>query len=310
MTTTTIILISLLCLCLIGLGLVFTFLFRTEPDRRLATLTNNNKPENNFNNTNKSNGHRKNTNIDAQGIQNKIGGDSVGTKSLDTEELKLFRAGLLTRDEREKFYFKKRLSFIVAPVIAFVIFFYIGNILFGVFGIIIGLICGFLYPQATLDKKIRKREEEYMYFLPLVIEQISIGVGSSLDIGPCISYVVEMARERGTHNAVTELLMQVQKLMKAGMALDEALNDVAEVVGMNEIKNSFMFLSQCARHGGEISKQLQELSESVTLARQLQIEAKITALPTRATGALALVFIGFFGMLLSGLLVKLSEGMT
>jgi hypothetical protein len=42
--------------------------------------------------------------------------------------------------------------------------------------------------------------------LPLVIEQISIGVSSALDIGPCVTYVVEMADERGTHNAITELL--------------------------------------------------------------------------------------------------------
>jgi Flp pilus assembly protein TadB len=310
MTTTTIILIALLCLCLLGLGLVFTYLFRTEPDQRLATLTRSNKPGSRVETVKKNSERQKISNIEIEDVQRRMGKDSVGTKSLDTEELKLFRAGFLTRTDREKFYFKKRISIIIGPVIAFVVLFLIGNIQLAIAGIAVGVLCGLLYPQASLDKKIRKREEEYMYYLPLVIEQISIGVSSALDIGPCITYVVEMAHERGTHNAVTELLMQVQKLMKAGMALDEALNDVGEVVGMNEIKNSFMFLSQCAKHGGEISKQLQELSESVTLARQMQIEAKITALPTRATGALALVFIGFFGMLLAGLLVRLSEGMS
>jgi hypothetical protein len=84
--------------------------------------------------------------------------------------------------------------------------------------------------------------------------------------------------------------------MKAGMALEEALNDVGEIVGVNEVRNAFMFLGQCAKHGGEISRQLQELSESVTLARQLQIEAKITALQQKLLEHLRLFLLVFWNV--------------
>ena len=39
--------------------------------------------------------------------------------------------------------------------------------------------------------------------------------------------------------------------------------------------------------------------------RQVQVEAKITALPVKATGPLTMVFAGFFALLFAGLLVRL-----
>jgi Flp pilus assembly protein TadB len=313
MTATTIILIAILCICLIALGLVFTFLFKPEPDPRLATLTRSgNRPGNDemLKKVERARSRQSISSIEIEDVQRKLGETRISAKNLDSEEVKLFRAGFLTKDQRDSYARTKKISFIISPILSFLLLYAIGGIKFGVLGIVIGILCGYLFPQAKLDRLIRKRDDECMYYLPLVIEQISIGVSSALDIGPCVTYVVEMANERGSHNAITELLTQVLKLMKAGMSLEEALNDVGEVVGVNEVKNAFMFLGQCAKHGGEISRQLQELSESVTLARQMIIETKITALPTKATGALALVFIGFFGMLLAGLLVRLSEGMS
>ena len=59
------------------------------------------------------------------------------------------------------------------------------------------------------------------------------------------------------------------------------------------------------KHGGEISKQLMELADSVMMQRQVQIEAKITALPVKATGPLVCVFAGFFALLFAGLFVRL-----
>lgn len=312
MTSVTIILIAIAFICLVGIGLVFTFLFKAESDPRLETLTRTNKPGSDqmYNNVQRNKKKQEVSSIEIEDVQKKLGENNLTAKNLQSEEVKLFRAGYLTKSDRDKYARSKIKSMAIAPVLSFFLLYFLGGFQFGIIGIFVGVGCGYLFPQAMLDRKIRSRDDECMYYLPLVIEQISIGVSSALDIGPCVTYVVDMADERGSHNAVTELLTQVIKLMKAGMALEEALIEVGEVVGINEVKNAFMFLGQCAKHGGEISKQLQELSEAVTLARQMQIEAKIAGLPTKATGALALVFIGFFGMLLAGLLVRLSEGMA
>jgi Flp pilus assembly protein TadB len=180
----------------------------------------------------------------------------------------------------------------------------------GLCGTFAGLFVGWALPVSMLEKKIRARQEEVMYFLPLVIEQISIGVSSSLDIGPCLSMVTEMATTRDCHNPVTEMFLHVEKLMKSGLSMDESLIEVGEANGSAEIKHAFLFLAQCSKHGGEISKQLQELADSVMIQRQMFVEAKIATLPVKATGPLAAVFAGFFALLFAGLLVRIMQAMS
>lgn len=222
---------------------------------------------------------------------------------------KLFRAGLYSIEDRAWFTKVRIIVFILSILVLPATVYYISPTpLMMMLGGLIGLIVGFAAPMSWLESKIRAREEDIMYFLPLVIEQISIGVSSSLDIGPCISYLVAMSEERGSHNPVTEMFVSVEKLIRAGLNLEQALLEVAEVFGILELKHTFMFLSQCSKHGGELSKQLQELADSVTTQRQVYVEGKITALPVKATGPLVTIFAGFFALLFSGLMVKLMEG--
>jgi type II secretory pathway component PulF len=59
-------------------------------------------------------------------------------------------------------------------------------------------------------------------------------------------------------------------------------------------------LAQVAKHGGEITRQLNELADAVANQRATKIEAKIKKLEIAATGPVALVFLGFLIILLIG----------
>jgi tight adherence protein C len=172
-----------------------------------------------------------------------------------------------------------------------------------------GAILGYLLPIRLLARKAKQRDEEIMFFLPLVIEQVSIGVSSSLDIGPCLARVVEMADERDSHNPVTELLRYAQFFIKSGVSLQDALNEVGRLSGNNDIKHSFKALAQVARYGGEISKQLQDLSEAVSSTREMRVEEKIKKLELSATAPVAFVFAGFLFILLMGFGMSLMKGL-
>lgn len=233
-------------------------------------------------------------------------GSSSAQKPKEDIGTKLFKAGFYTAHDKKRF---RRLQ-IIAPIVSTLIcaafmFYLLGNPVLTLTGIVLGLFIGFVYPMSWLDRQIRYREEDTLYFLPLVIEQVSIGVSSSLDIGPCVAQIVQMADERDSHNPVTEMFVHVEKLIRSGLNLEDSLVEVGEANGMTEVKHAFMFLAQCAKHGGEISKQLQELADSVMSQRQVQVEGRITALPVKATGPLATVFAGFFALLFAGLLVRL-----
>ena len=217
-----------------------------------------------------------------------------------TLEQKFFMGGMFTEQDRKDF---QRLRIIVplvlAPVFGIVMFIYLGvDWLF--VGAVLGVLLGFQVPYSILDRKIAARNEDMLFFLPLVIEQIAIGVSSSLDIGPCVQRVVLMADERDSHNVVTELFKIVNNYVRSGASLEDALGEVGELSGNTELRHTFASLAQVARHGGEVTRQLQELADAVASQRETKIEAKIKKLELAATGPVAMVFMGFLVILLIG----------
>ena len=231
-------------------------------------------------------------------------------KQAPTLEERMFQAGLFSEEQRRDF---KRLQVVMPSALGFLGAAYgtTGNdpLNILIYGVIGGMLGAYI-PLKRLDGWIKGRQEEILFYLPLVIEQISIGVSSSLDIGPCLARVVSMADERDSHNPVTELLRFAQSYIKSGVSLQDALIEVGRQSGSNEVKHAFKALAQVARYGGEISKQLQDLSESVSSERETRVEEKIKKLELAATGPVALVFAGFLFILLIGFGTTLLKAMS
>jgi Flp pilus assembly protein TadB len=217
-----------------------------------------------------------------------------------TLQEKMFRAGIFSEQQKKDY---RRLQ-VLLPVVTTVVGVIVGKALGGLNMMLLmgllGAVVGFYFPFKVLDKRIKARNEDILFFLPLVIEQISIGVSSSLDIGPCLTRVVQMADERDSHNPVTELLRYAQYHMKSGVGMEEALGEIGKLSGSVDLKHSFMALAQVAKFGGEISRQLQELADAVGAQREVKIEEKIKKLELEATAPVALVFFGYIVILLVG----------
>lgn len=226
-------------------------------------------------------------------------GASIGKQKLSIEQ-RFFQAGIFSDAERQEFARMRVLLPIFTTIPALIGTGYIAGIDLAIVGGIVGLLLGLQAPFSILDRKIKGRSEDIMFYLPLVIEQIAIGVSSSLDVGPCIQRVVSMADERDSHNVVTELLRTVQFYVKSGVSLEDALNEVGKLAGNTELKHAFMSLSQVAKHGGEVTRQLQELADAVATQRESKIDSKIKKLELEATAPVALVFFGFLIILLIG----------
>jgi Flp pilus assembly protein TadB len=227
--------------------------------------------------------------------------------SLSTDE-KYYRAGIFSSKERREYErLRVLIPAITTPLIAFLAFFALGGD-FALYGLVFGLGVGLQLPRSILDRKMLRRADDILFYLPLVIEQIAIGVSSSLDVGPCLQRVVAMADERDSHNVVTELIRHAQFHVKSGVSLEEALTEVGTRSGHTELKHSFVALAQVAKHGGEISKQLQELANAVSSQRETKIDAKIRKLELEATGPVALVFLGFIVILLIGFFTQVKKG--
>ena len=229
--------------------------------------------------------------------------------SLTLEE-RYAKAGMFAKSERDSF---QRMKIIIALILGVILFLGISKLAGVELGLVMSLLGGFVgfstVPSMILDSRTKQRDEEMMYYLPLVIEQISIGVSSSLDIGPCLGMVVKMADERGSHNPVTELIRHVQFYVKSGASLQEALVEVGELSGHTELNHTFVSLAQVAKHGGEITRQMQDLADAVSSQRETKIEERIRQLELKATGPVALVFVGFMIVLVVSLAIQVVDGL-
>ena len=226
-------------------------------------------------------------------------GKSSRSKEPTLEE-KMFRAGLFTEDQRKDFRRLQIVLPVLLTVVGGIVGFSVAEGLNSFIFVVAGGVAGVYIPLWRLSSWMKRRDDDISFYLPLVIEQISIGVSSSLDIGPCLSMVVTMAEERDSHNPVTELLRLAQSYIKSGVNFQDALTEVGRLSGHNDVKHSFKALAQVARYGGEISKQLQDLSEAVSASRETAVEAKIKKLELNATAPVALVFFGFIIIILIG----------
>jgi Flp pilus assembly protein TadB len=219
-----------------------------------------------------------------------------------------FRAGIFSESSRRRISIFSKISLISMPILALSLTYSSGGSL-PIVAACVGLGIGVQIPRSYIRRAILRRDEEIMFYLPLVIEQLVIGVSSSLDVGPCIRWIVQMADERDSHNAVTELLRYAQQYMKTGTSMENALILVARLSGHTELKHVFMSLSQVSKHGGEITKQLQELANAVSAQREARIEGKIKKLELEATGPVGLVFIAFMATFLSSLALQITSAL-
>jgi Flp pilus assembly protein TadB len=212
----------------------------------------------------------------------------------------LFRAGIFST-EGQRFY--RRCQYLSPIALTILV---LGVALVGGLAnpwplVCLGCLVGIQIPRSYLQRRAQHRDEEILFYLPLVIEQVVLGVSSSLDVAPCMKWIVEIADERDSHNAVTELLALVQQYMKLGIATDESLCEVAKLSGHTELKHVFMSLAHLVRHGGEVTKQLQELANAVASQREVKIEGLIKSLEIKATGPVGVIFASFMGMFLMSL---------
>lgn len=228
-------------------------------------------------------------------------------KRKETLELKLLKAGYFNEQDRVNYRKFQVRAFIGGVVVVPLLIYYLMPSMMGlILGIGLGFVIGMTLPTARLDKRIAKREDEILFFLPLTIEGLSIATSSGLDPGTAITNILDLVEMRGTHNAVTDFFLHVIRLVRSGLNLEDALVTVGEASAHKGVKQTFGVLAQCLRHGGEMSKQLQDLAESINMEKQAAIDAKIGALAVKATFPLAMVFFGFFIILVGALFTKLS----
>lgn len=152
---------------------------------------------------------------------------------------------------------------------------------------------GFIGPSYFLDWRIRRRQREIRAGLPDVLDLLVVCTEAGLGLESAMQRV---AREMlVSHPMLSSELVQVNAEMLAGVDKMEALRNLANRTGMEDIRGLVSLLAQSMRFGTSIADSLRVYAEEFRDKRMQLAQEMAAKLPIKIIFPLALCFMpGFF----------------
>lgn len=133
-------------------------------------------------------------------------------------------------------------------------------------------IVGFLLPTFWLQRKVRLRSNEIFHSLPDILDLLTICVEAGVSIDAALVKTTENPQFIG--NPLAEEIKLASREIRAGKHRIEALKDMAERTGVDDVKAFVTMLIQTERFGTSLSLALRVHSDSLrTKRRQIAEEA-------------------------------------
>lgn len=143
--------------------------------------------------------------------------------------------------------------------------------------IIIGSVCGFLFPEFWLSVKIKRRHLEIRRDLPAVIDLLNLCVGSGLDFMLAVDRVVKSFKQC----PLTQELSEVWRENRVGASRRDALQHLSRRVNLPELSSFVRTLLQADRMGAPMSEALKIQAEEIRLRRFLTGEEAALKAPIK-----------------------------
>ena len=130
-----------------------------------------------------------------------------------------------------------------------------------------GLVVGYLLPDATLSRRIRRRQKDILLALPSALDLLTISVEAGLGFDAALSRVCDKYR-----NALASEFNQVLNEIRLGRPRLEALDDMARRNKVEELNNFIQAIIQSEQLGVGIANVLRIQSEEIRGRRRQRAE--------------------------------------
>jgi tight adherence protein C len=135
--------------------------------------------------------------------------------------------------------------------------------------ILIGFI-GFILPNVWLVSKKNKRQGEILYTLPDALDLLTVCIEAGLGLDASLVKITE--EEWFSRRALAEEFRVVTQEVRAGKPRNEALRDMAERSGVDDLKSLAASLIQTERLGTSVAQSLRVYSDSLRIKRRQRAE--------------------------------------
>jgi len=137
---------------------------------------------------------------------------------------------------------------------------------------ILGSVCGLVAPNVWLREKLKKRQREVFHSLPDVLDLMTVCVEAGLGMDAAIIKISE--EEQFSTHVLAQEFRTVSQELRAGKTRIDALRDLGERTGVEDIKSLVALLIQTDKLGASLARSLRVHSDSLrTKRRQIAEEA-------------------------------------
>jgi tight adherence protein C len=162
-------------------------------------------------------------------------------------------------------------SMAALPIITAVVSTYLASAFSTVLiGIMIAFVAGFFLPPFFLKRSIKKRQRDVRWGLADALDLMVVSVEAGLGLNAAMMKVSSELKE--VHEAVAAEFELANLEIRVGRDRDEALRNLAERTGVDDLRSLVAMLIQTDKFGTSIAKGLRVFSDSLRTKRRQRAE--------------------------------------
>lgn len=159
---------------------------------------------------------------------------------------------------------------------------------------------GYILPQFVLSKKVRARQEQILVALPYSIDILSISVEAGMGFDAAVGYTM-----RKIKGPLAEEFSKTLNEIRLGKPRLEALEDLGNRTGVDDLKTFITAVVHASRLGGSITNTLRIQADSIRTRRRQRAQEQAMKAPIKIVFPLVLfIFPALFVVLLGPALIS------
>jgi tight adherence protein C len=166
--------------------------------------------------------------------------------------------------------------------------------------LMIGAFGGYILPQFVLGRKVRIRQEQILTNLPYSIDILSISVEAGMGFDAAVGYTM-----RKIKGPLAEEFSKTLNEIRLGKPRLEALDDLGNRTGVDDLKTFITAVVHASRLGGSITNTLRIQADSIRTRRRQRAQEQAMKAPIKIVFPLVFfIFPALFIVLLGPALVS------
>ena len=136
--------------------------------------------------------------------------------------------------------------------------------------ILLAFVVGFFLPRYVLRKMVKKRQQLVQWGLADALDLMVVSIEAGLGLNAAIVRVADELKE--VHHDISEELELTNLEIRVGRERDEALRNLAERTGVDDLRSLVAMLIQADRFGTSIARAVRVFSDSLRTKRRQRAE--------------------------------------